>query len=78
MIVFVFPVTDEASLIRLNALRNAPNSVAQLDMGEELVTEFMTMAGIQDCRNTHLIPVVPILMENIHFVCSLFVFKSSC
>lgn len=70
MVVFVFSVTDEASLIRLNAIRNAPNSVTQLDMGEEIVAGLMAMAGIQDCRNTHLIPVAPILMENVHFVCS--------
>lgn len=70
MVVFVFPVTDEASLIRLNAIRNAPNSMAQLDMGGEIMAEFMVTAGIQDCRNTHLIPVAPILVKNVHFVCS--------
>ena len=78
MVVFVFPVTDEANLIRLNAIRNAPDHVTQLDMGEEIVAGFMSMAGIQDCRNTHLIPLAPIIMESVHYVCSFFVLHRSC
>lgn len=78
MVVFVMPVTDDVNLSRLNAIQNTPDHVTQVDMEEEIIAGFLSTAGIQNNRNTHLIPVPPIMEVNVHFVCFLFAFHNSC
>ena len=78
MVVFVMPVTDEVNMSRLNAIQNTPDHVTQVDMEEEIVAGFLSKAGIQNNHNTHLIPVPPIMVVNVHFVCFLFAFHNSC
>ena len=78
MVVFVLPVTDDVNLSRLNAIQNTSDHVTQVDMEEEIIAGFLSTAGIQNNRNTHLIPVAPIMMYDVCFVCFLFAFHNSC